>query len=427
MNVLSMSARERAEMLAKEKAAYASLCAQGLSLDLSRGKPAADQLDLSMDLLNAPLSTADMMVDGVDCRNYGAPFGLPSMRRFWGELVGVDPEQIIIGGPSSLNLMYDTVVRCLLYGTASSPRPWSREGEIIFLCPSPGYDRHFGICESLGIRMIPVEMTENGPDMAQVEQLVQNPAVKGIWCVPKYSNPTGITYSEETVRRLARMPCAAPDFRIFWDNAYMIHDLYAQGDTLADIFALCREAGTEGRVFYFTSSSKITFPGAGVAMMAASESNLALIRPQMCAQVICHDKINQLRHLRFLRDKAGVQAQMRRQADLIRGKFRILLDTLQARLGGLGIARWTDPHGGYFVSLDVPDGCAQRVYDLCREAGVTLTKAGSTYPYGKDPHDRNLRLAPTYPTEEQLRAAAEVLCCAVRLAALEKLEQTGTR
>ena len=418
MNYASMS---RDALLEEQKAllsAYAAAKAKGLSLDLSRGKPAADQLDLAMPMLDMKVTRTEK---GFDARNYGILEGLPEMRALFSAITGIPAKNIIVGGNSSLNMMYDTMARAMLYGVADSPRPWVREERVVFLCPVPGYDRHFRICESLGIEMINIPMDENGPDMDEVERLVADPAVKGMWCVPKYSNPSGITYSEEVVRRLATMKTAAPDFRIFWDNAYIIHDLYDEPDQLADIFALAAEAGNANRPFIFTSTSKVTLPGAGVAMMAASDENLAQILPILGAQTIGSDKLNQLRHVAYLKDAENTREVMRRQADLIRPKFEKMMEILDRDLTPYGISSFTKPRGGYFISLDLEDGCAKRTFALCREAGVTLTDAGATYPYNRDPADKNLRLAPTFATLAAIESATEVLAIAARLATLEKL------
>ena len=421
VNATKESLEKERALLQKE---YDGIVALGLNLDLSRGKPCAEQLELSMPMLShSRLSEKDCITEsGFDCRNYGLGLGTPEMRRFWSELTGIPAEQIIVGGNSSLNLMYDSVARAMLYGVYGSLRPWSKEERVTFLCPSPGYDRHFAICESLGIHMIAIPMTAEGPDMDIVERYAREDAsVKGIWCVPKYSNPTGITYSDEVVRRLVRMETAAPDFRIYWDNAYMIHDLGEESDKLLDIFPEAYAVGNEDRVMFFTSSSKITFPGSGVAMMAMSQHNLDQIIPIWNTQTIGHDKLNQLRHLEFFTHTSDVYDLMKKHASILRQRFSVVLDTLKADLGDTGIATWNEPKGGYFVSLDVLDGCAQRVYALCKDAGVALTKAGATFPYGKDPHDKNLRLAPSYPSVEDLTKAMKVLTVAVRLAALEKL------
>ena len=423
MNYYSANGAERSALYSELKKEYEAAKAKGLSLDLSRGKPCAEQLDLSMPMLTGGCAEKYLAEDGFDCRNYGLVQGLPEMRAFFSALTGIPAKNIVVGGNSSLNLMYDTLSRAMLYGVAGSQRPWCKEEKIKFLCPVPGYDRHFAICERLGIEMINIPLFADGPDMDLVERLVSaDPAVKGIWCVPKYSNPTGITYSDDTVRRLARMKTAAPDFHIFWDNAYMVHDVTEQGDVLLDIFAEAIAAGNGNRVFFFTSTSKITFPGAGVAMVAMGGEDLALMLPVFGAQTIGHDKLNQLRHLAFLPDVAAVTALMKRHAAILGARFSLVLDTLARDLGDTGIASWSRPNGGYFVSLDVLPGTAKRVYELCASAGVTLTKVGATYPYGIDPEDKNLRLAPSYPTLADLDAAMRILTVAVRLAALEKLD-----
>lgn len=418
MNYLELGKQALSSALAEQTEKYRQYCTEGLNLNLSRGKPCAEQLDLSLPMLEI---TAWKDKDGTDCRNYGGTYGLDRMRRFWSEVTGLPFENIIVGGNSSLNMMFDTVSRFMLFGTANSEKPWCREEKLKFLCPAPGYDRHFRVTQQLGFELVTVPMTAAGPDMDIVEELVKDPAVKGIWCVPKYSNPTGITYSDEVVRRMARMKTAAPDFVVMWDNAYAVHDFVEEGDHLLDIFAEAKKCGTEDRIFYFSSTSKITFPGAGVAMMAASDRNLKYIAPVISAQTIGPDKLNQLRHLLFLPDVAALKEQMKRHAALIAPRFEILLSALSRELAGTGIASWTEPNGGYFVSLDVLPGCAKRVWELCRDAGVVLTEAGATFPYGVDPHDTNLRLAPTFCSPEDLRTAVEILCCAVKLAALEKL------
>ena len=422
MNYINATKAEKTALYSELRKQYDALCAEGLSLDLSRGKPSGEQLNLSMPMLDNDCTERYIAGDGFDCRNYGVLQGLPEMRAFFSELTGIPAKNIVVGGNSSLNLMYDTIARAMLYGVAGSPRPWCREEKVKFICLVPGYDRHFAICQSLGIEMINVPLLSDGPDMDQVEALVASDAsIKGMWCVPKYSNPTGITYSDESVRRLAQMKTAAPDFRIFWDNAYMVHDVENEGDTLLDLFAEAHAAGNGDRVFFFTSTSKITFPGAGVAMMAMSDANLALTLPVLTVQTIGHDKLNQMRHLAFLPNKAAVARHMKKQAQHLSRRFTIVLDTLKQDLGETGIATWTEPRGGYFVSLDVLPHTAKRVYDLCTAAGVTLTKVGATFPYGVDPEDKNLRLAPSYPSVDDLSQAMRVLTLAVRLAALEAL------
>ncbi|MBQ8719685.1 MAG: aminotransferase class I/II-fold pyridoxal phosphate-dependent enzyme [Clostridia bacterium] len=421
MNVYSrMKKEELSEEYSSLMKKYNEYCEKKLSLDLSRGKPNSEQLDITQGIAEIALSREECFSrSGFDCRNYGMLDGLPEMKKLFSEVYGIPEEYIVVGGNSSLQLMYDTLSRAMLFGNADSERPWCREEGLKWICVTPGYDRHFAITEKLGFELVSVKMTPTGPDMDEVERLALDPKVKGIWCVPKYSNPTGNTYSDETVRRLVSMKCAAPDFRIMWDNAYAIHDLAGGKDELLDIFSAAREYGTEDRVLYFSSTSKITFPGAGVAMVAASPKNRDRIISEMSVQTIGYDKINQLRHIKYFKNSERVSAHMKSLGEYISRKFSIVLNKL-ASLKRDGVAEWTTPNGGYFISLDVLPGCATRVFNLMKAAGVTLTPVGATYPYGKDPEDKNLRIAPTYPSDADLSVAVDILKLAVRIAAIEK-------
>ncbi len=421
MNYQSLSRSEKEALLSELQAEYNEYKARGLSLDLSRGKPNSDQLDISLPLLSEARPREKCFSEnGVDCRNYGVLDGIPEMKRLFSEMLGIKEEYITVGGNSSLQLMYDTFARAMLFGVLGSERPWFKEEGRKWICVVPGYDRHFKMTELFGFELLSVKMTPTGPDMDEVERLALDPMVKGIWCVPKYSNPTGNTYSDETVRRLAKMKCAAPDFRIFWDNAYAVHDLDENGDELLDIFAEAEKYGNLDRIFYFSSTSKITFPGGGVSLLAASPANLKQISKYLGVQTIGYDKLNQLRHTAYFKNAGDVHKHMMVLAKFIGKKFEITLDAL-SNLEGLGIAEWTKPKGGYFISLNVLPGTAKRVFTLMKEAGVTLTDTGATFPYGKDPDDTNLRIAPTYPSDSDLALACEVLVVAVKLAALEKL------
>lgn len=428
MPALSQLTKEQLQTLhAKLMATYEEYRGKNLALDMSRGKPCDEQLDLSEKILKTVSSTEDCFAkNGLDCRNYGLWDGIGEAKVLFGELLGIAPEQLVLGGNSSLNMMYDTVSRAYNFGFFNSPRPWGKESVIKFLCPSPGYDRHFAICQLFGMEMITIPMTPTGPDMDAVEYYVENDkAVKGIWCVPKYSNPQGITYSDDTVRRFARLKPAAPDFRIFWDNAYAVHDLYDEHDHLLNIFDACSEESNPDIVISFSSTSKISFPGSGVAIMAASPRNLEFMKQQISIQTIGPDKLNQLRHVKAYKNADGVRHHMRKLADILRPKFEMVLNVLEEELSEYQIGSWSHPRGGYFIGFDTPEGCAKHVYQLCKDVGVVLTDAGATYPYGIDPKDQNIRLAPSFPKLEELEQAMRVFCTCVKLAAVEKmLEET---
>lgn len=408
------------QKLEKEYDAYK---AKGLKLDMSRGKPAPEQLNLSLDMLLHCLDGNYKSSNGIDCRNYGVLDGIPEAKALFTEMLGVNNDEIIVGGNSSLQLMYDTLIRAMQLGVLGSDKPWCRYESVKFICPAPGYDRHFAICEALGIEMIPVAYKEDGPDMDEVERLAaSDESIKGIWCVPMYSNPTGITYSDEVVKRFAALKPAAKDFRIFWDNAYCVHHLSdADRDHLLNIIDECKKAGNPDLVLEFTSTSKISFPGGGLAVIAASKANIDFIKSQMTYQTIGFDKLNQLRHAKYFKDFNGIQEHMRHHAAIIQPKFNVVLYALDKEIAPLGIGSWKKPKGGYFISFNSLDGCAKRIVALAKEAGVVMTGAGATYPYGKDPHDSNIRIAPTFPSVEELSTAMEIFCVCVKLASVEKL------
>ena len=402
---------------------YEEAKAKGLKLDMSRGKPAASQLDMEMDFMNVLNADSILKTEaGVDCRNYGIMDGIPEARKLIGDVLGVSADNVIVFGNASLNIMYDTVARSEIFGVMGET-PWCKLDKVKFLCPVPGYDRHFAITEQFGIEMINVPMTEDGPDMDMVEELVNtDPAVKGIWCVPKYSNPQGYTYSDETVKRFAALKPAAKDFRIYWDNAYAIHDLYEEKkDTLLDIISECEKAGNPDMVYEFCSPSKATLPGSGMAALAASKANLDFIKKFMTIQTIGYDKVNQLRHVRYFKDAEGMKAHMMKHAAIMRPKFEAVFHVLESELNGLGIGSWTEPKGGYFISFDALEGCAKKIVEKCKEAGVVLTGAGATYPYKKDPKDSNIRLAPSFPTPEELAMATDLFVLCVKIVSVEKL------
>lgn len=421
MNYLSMNLQElqkQEELLLKE---YEKQKEKGLKIDMTRGKPCSEQLDLSEGMLTAISTNADCLTDyGFDCRNYGLVDGLDYAKKIFSDIIGVPWNQIIVGGNSSLNLMYDAVARYMLYGV-NGEKPWVKQEKIKFLCPVPGYDRHFAICESLGIEMVNVPLLADGPDMDMVEKLIKDETVKGMWCVPKYSNPTGITYSPSVIKRIAAMKPAAKDFRLFWDNAYAVHDIYEDGDVLIDILPECEACGNGNMPLIFTSTSKITYPGSGVSAIGGSKENIDYIKSIMQKQTIGHDKMNMWRHVKYFKSADGIREYMKKHAAILRPKFEICQKVLEENLADTGVAMWTKPKGGYFISLNVYAGCAMKTVELAKEAGVVVTEAGATFPYHKDPGDTNIRIAPSFPKTDELEKGMEVLCACAKLAAVQKL------
>lgn len=418
---VEMNAQELALERAAVQAKYDELKARNLSLNMSRGRPGKEQLDIVNDILTILKTPEDCISDGVDVRNYGLFSGIPEAKKLFAEILGCMPEQCFVGGNASLQLMYDVIAKAYTNGLRHSVRPWAKEQTVKWLCPAPGYDRHFKISESFGMELITVPMLPTGPDMDLVETLVKDPDVRGIWCVPKYSNPDGIIYSDETIRRIANLKPAAPDFTVMWDNAYCIHEFEGEFVPFDDILSLCEAAGNPDMVIEFASTSKITLPGAGVAVMACSAGNLAYLESLEKVQIISFDKVNQLRHVRYLKDKQTTLALMKRHAEVLRPKFRCVLDTLEREIAPLGLATWQMPKGGYFVSVNVQPGLAKRTLALCKELGVSMTDAGATFPYGVDPNDSNVRIAPSLPPVAELAEAMEVFCACLKLAALEQL------
>ncbi|MCH5190868.1 MAG: aminotransferase class I/II-fold pyridoxal phosphate-dependent enzyme [Oscillospiraceae bacterium] len=416
-----MNRDELATLKSELDSEFVKIKSLGLSLDMSRGKPGADQLSLSVDMLNVLSSAEDCKAEnGFDCRNYGVLDGIPECKRLFSELLGVDAKNIIVGGSSSLNLMYDYLSQCMFLGVAGC-EPWNKQGKIKFICNVPGYDRHFAITEFMGIEMISVKMQNDGPDVDKISELIKDPAVKGMFCVPKYSNPNGVTYSDEKVKVLASLQPAAKDFRVIWDNAYIIHELTDDPDVLLNIFDACKEYGTEDYFVEFTSTSKISFPGAGVSAIAASDNNIAEIKKRLNFQTISYDKLNQLRHVKYFKNVDGITEHMKKHAAIIAPKFSLVLDMLKKELEPCKIGEWVNAKGGYFISYDALVGSAKRIGELCKEAGVVLTTVGATYPYGVDPEDKNIRIAPTYPSLDELQKAMEVFCLCAKIAALEAL------
>ena len=417
----SMTPAELQAEYAAVKGSYDAEKALGLKLNMARGKPGKAQLDLVSDMLTVLADPADCQVDGIDARNYGELAGLPCARKLYAEILGCKPSEVYAGGNASLALMYNVISKAWTFGLKESDRPWCKEDKVKFLCPAPGYDRHFRITETFGIEMITIPMTATGPDMDLVEELVKDETVRGMWCVPKYSNPDGIIYSDETIDRIVHMNPAAKDFALMWDNAYCVHEFEGDFVPFRDILPLCREAGRPNMAYEFASTSKITFPGAGLAVMATSEENLAYLMKYLGVETIGFDKVNQLRHVKYLQSKEHTLEIMKRHASVLGPKFAMVLDTLEREIAPLEIAAWQKPKGGYFVSANAMAGTAKRTLQLCKEAGVVMTDAGATYPYGKDPQDSNIRVAPSLPPVEELRQAMDVFCLALRLSALEKL------
>lgn len=419
MKLTEMSRQQLGEFYSSVQEEYSAIKAQNLSLNMARGKPSRAQLDLSNELLNMHID--DTVDEGVEARNYGELMGLPACRRLFADLLGVRYEQLFMGGNSSLTLMYDTISKAYTHGLLHSDKPWSQLDKVKFLCPVPGYDRHFTISETFGMEMIPIPILDDGPDMDMVEELIKDESVKGMWCVPKYANPSGIVYSDAVIGRIASMKPAAKDFILMWDNAYCVHEFSGEYMPFIDILSACEKAGNPDMPFEFASTSKVTFPGSGVACFACSEANMDYMKKLIGAQSISYDKLNQLRHVCFFKDAQGVIAHMRRHAEILKPKFDLVESVLESEIKPLGIASWSNPKGGYFVSLFVMNGCAHRVHQLCKEAGVVMTGAGATYPYKKDPNDSNLRIAPSFPPLDELEKAMRVLCVCIKLAAAEKL------
>ena len=421
MATYSCRSREELRMEFKRMIArYDDLKHENLNLDMSRGKPSKLQLDLVSDMLTILTDPAECIIDGYDARNYGELAGLRCAREYWADVLGCKPEQTFIGGNASLHMMHNLIARAYSHGLKESPRPWGKENRIKFLCPSPGYDRHFRITEQYGFEMVVIPMTPDGPDMDIVEELVRDPAVKGIWCVPKYSNPQGYTYSDETIHRFANLKPAAPDFLIMWDNAYCVHEFDGEFEPFPDIISLCAEAGRPNMVYEFASTSKITFPGAGISVMASSEENIQYMTKLYSVQTISYDKINQLRHVKYLKNKEHTIELMKKHAQIMGPKFELVLKILRSEVTNKGIAHWHHPKGGYFVCVAAMPGTARRTLELCKRLGVTLTEAGATYPYGVDPHDSMIRIAPSLPPIEELEKAMRVFCTCLKIAALEK-------